>query len=121
MKIVSATKWNTMSASHILFYSMPDGEQENWITWTNIKVKRHCKLLTNEKELKLVLGIFFAVTQKPKKGGIVREFDECSDGLFTNYELGELVLKHWCFKHLFYFWTYVSLDYGNNKDQTNPY
>ena len=61
---------------------------EKWITWTKIKIKRHGKLLTNEKEMKLFLGILFAVTQASKKGGIVRAFDLCSDGFFPDPDLG---------------------------------
>ena len=49
MNNVGATEWNTMSASKILFKSMPEGELEKWITWKNIKIKRHGKLLTDEK------------------------------------------------------------------------
>ena len=49
MKNVTATEWITMYASHILFKSMPAGELEKWITWTNIKLKWDGKLLTNEK------------------------------------------------------------------------
>ena len=53
MKNVSATDWNTMSASHILFKSMPEGELEKWITWKNIKLKMDGKLYINEKEMKI--------------------------------------------------------------------
>ena len=55
--------------------------------WTNSKLKSHGKLLTNEKEMKRILVIFFAVTQAPKKVGIKRAFDVCSDGLFPDPEL----------------------------------
>ena len=71
--------------------------------------------------MKLILGIFFAVTQEPKKGRIMRAFDECSDGLFPAPELGKIGLKHWRFKELFYFWTYATLDSGNNEDQAYTY
>ena len=36
------------------------------------------------------LGILFAVTQAPNKGGIVCAFDVCSDGLFTALDLEKL-------------------------------
>ena len=49
---ISATELNTMSYSHILFKSTPEGEFKKWITWKNIKLNRHGKLLTNEKERK---------------------------------------------------------------------
>ena len=87
-----------MSASHILFRSIPGGELGKWITWKNIKLKKDSKLLTNEKEMKFFLGILFYVTKAPNKGGIVNEFDVFSDGLFTAPELGKFGLKHWCFK-----------------------
>ena len=90
MNNVTETECNTMSDSQILFKSMPEGELEKWITQKNIKLKRHGKLLTNEKETKLFLGILFSVTQAPKKGGIVRAFDVCSDGLFPAPDLGNL-------------------------------
>ena len=79
-----------MSASHILFKFIPEGELEKWITWKNIKLNRHGKLLTNEKEMKLFLGILFAVTKAPNKGGIVRTFDVCSYGLIPAPELEKL-------------------------------
>ena len=79
-----------MSASQILFKSMPEGELEKRITWENIKLKSHGKLLNNEKEMKMFLVILFAVKQAPKKGGIVRAFDVCSDVLFTTNDLGNL-------------------------------
>ena len=44
--------------------------------------------------MKCFLGIFFDVTKAPKKGGIVCEFDVCSDGLFTDPHLGKFGLKH---------------------------
>ena len=78
-----------MSASHILFKSMPEGELGKLITWTNIKLNRYGKLFTNEKEMGF-LGIFFTITQAPNKGGIVRAFDVCSDVLFPAPDLGNL-------------------------------
>ena len=63
---------------------------EKWIKWTNIKLKRHGKLLKNEKNMKLFLGLFFAVTQEPTRCGIVRAFDVCSNGLFPAPDLGNL-------------------------------
>ena len=74
---------------------------EKWITRTNIKLKRGGKLLTNDKQMELFLGIFFAVTQEPKKGGIMRAFYVCSDVLFPDPDLGKFVLKHWHFKYFF--------------------
>ena len=44
--------------------------------------------------------MFFAVTQVPNKGEIVRVFDVWSDGLFPDTELGNCGLKHWKFKEL---------------------
>ena len=50
--------------------------------------------MTYEKEMKLFLGKLFSVIKSPKKGGIVCEFDVCSDGLFTDPHLGKFGLKH---------------------------
>ena len=52
MNNVTETECNTMSDSHILFKSIPEGELEKWITQKNIKLKRDGKLLTNKKEMK---------------------------------------------------------------------
>ena len=49
MSNLRATEWNTMSASQVLFNSIPEGYLEKWITWTNIKLNRDSRLLTNEK------------------------------------------------------------------------
>ena len=49
MNNLPATQWNTMSAPQILFKYMPEGELEKWITWKNIKLKRHGNQLTNDK------------------------------------------------------------------------
>ena len=49
------------------------------------------------------------------------EFDVCSDDLFTDPELGKFGLKHWRFKLLFYFWTYSTLEDGDNGYQVDPY
>ena len=67
------------------------------------------------------LGILFAVTQGPNKCVIVRAFDLCSDGIFTDSDLRKFVLKHWCFKEMFYYWTYTTLYNGNNKYQEENY
>ena len=40
--------------------------------------------------MKLLLGIFFAIIQAPKKVGIKRAFGVCSDVLFTAPDLGNL-------------------------------
>ena len=69
----------------------------------------------------IFLGIFFAVTQAPKKREIVRVFDVCSDGLFPDPDLGKFGLKHWRFKELFSYWTYTTLDNGDNGYQAYPY
>ena len=71
--------------------------------------------------MKLFLGISFSVTQAPNKVGIVRAFDECSDGLFPAPNLVKFGLKHWRFKGLFSFCEYAALDDGNNEDQADPY
>ena len=54
--------------------------------------------MTNEKEMKFCLGILFVVTQATKKGGIRREFDVRSDGLFPATDLGTFGLKYWRFR-----------------------
>ena len=46
--------------------------------------------MTNEKEMKMFLSIFFAVTQLPKKGVIKHAFDVCSDGLSPAHDLVNL-------------------------------
>ena len=71
--------------------------------------------------MKLVLGVLFAVTQASKKGGIVREFHVCSDGLSPAPDLGNSGLKHWRFTELFSCWIYATLDDGDNEDQADPY
>ena len=71
--------------------------------------------------MKNFLGIFFDVTQGPKKGGIVCVFDVCSDGLFHSHDLGNFGLKHCRFKQLFSYWTYDTVDDGDNEDQSDPY
>ena len=70
--------------------------------------------------MKLSLGILFAVTQAPKKGGIMRSFDVCSDGLFPAPDLGKFGLEHWRFKELFSYWKYATLDYCDNEYQADP-
>ena len=65
--------------------------------------------------------MLFALTQAPKKGGIVCAFDVCSDGIFPAPDLGKFGLKHWRFKELFYYWTYATLDDCDNGDETDPY
>ena len=35
--------------------------------------------------------------------------------------MGKFRLKHWRFKKLFYYWTYATLDDGDNEDQADPY
>ena len=49
------------------------------------------------------IGILFAITQGPKKGGIVRTFYVCIDILFPAPDLGKFVLKRLCLKELFYY------------------
>ena len=71
--------------------------------------------------MKLFLGILFAVTHAPNKGGILRKFDGCSDGLFPHPDLECFSLKHWRFKEFFSFWTYDTLDNGDNVDQSDTY
>ena len=44
--------------------------------------------MNNEKQMKLFLGIFFAVTQAPNNYGIKRAFDVFSDGLIPDPDLG---------------------------------
>ena len=66
--------------------------------WKNITLKRDGKLLTNDKETELFLGVLFSFTQAPKKGGIVRTFDVFIDGIFPAPDLGKFVFKHWRFK-----------------------
>ena len=51
----------------------------------------------------------------------MRDFDVCSDGLFPAPDLGKFGLKHWCFKQLFYYWEYATLDNGDNEYQEYPY
>ena len=48
-------------------------------------------------------------------------FDVFSDGLFPAPDLGKIGLKHWRFKELFYYWTYATLDDGDNEGQAYPY
>ena len=67
------------------------------------------------------IGILFAITQGPKKGGIVRTFYVCIDILFPAPDLGKFVLKRLCFKELFYYWTYANIDDGDNADKSDPY
>ena len=59
--------------------------------------------------------------QATKKGGIVCIFDVCSDFLFSAPDMGTFVLKYWHFKKLFPYWTYNTLDNGDNEDQADPY
>ena len=77
--------------------------------------------MTNEKEMKIFLGIFFAVTQVSKKLGIKSAFYECSDGFFLTPNRGKFGLKHWHFKELFSYSTYASIDDGDNEDQADYY
>ena len=51
----------------------------------------------------------------------MRSFYGCSDGFFTAPDLLKPVLKHWCFKELFSYWKYATLDDGDNEDQSDPY
>ena len=51
--------------------------------------------------MKFCLGIFFAVTQATKKGGIKREFYVCSDRIFPAPDLEKFGLKHWRSKEFF--------------------
>ena len=48
-------------------------------------------------------------------------FDVCSDRIFPAPDLGNFGLKHWRFKELFSYWTYATLDDGDNEYQTDPY
>ena len=47
------------------------------------------------------LGILFAVTKGTNKGGIMRAFYVCSDGLFPAPDLGKFVLKNGASKSCF--------------------
>ena len=40
---------------------------------------------------------------------------------FLLLTLVHIGLKHWRFKELFSYWTYATLDYGDNKDQADTY
>ena len=50
----------------------------------------------------------------------MRSFDVCSYGILPAPDLGKFGLKHWCFKELFYYWTWATLDDGDNEDRQNP-
>ena len=89
--------------------------------WKNTKLNRDGKLLTNEKEMRLFLGIIFSVTKAPKKGVFVSEFNVCSDGIIPASDLEIFGLKHWRFKKLFSHWIYDTLDDGDNAYQPYPY
>ena len=51
----------------------------------------------------------------------MRAFDVCSDGLCPAPDLRTFVLKHWRFKELFSYWSYDTLDNGENEYQADPY
>ena len=71
--------------------------------------------------MKPFLGILFAVTKAPNKGWINIAFDVCSDGPFPDPDLGKFGLKHWRFKQVFSYYTYSTLDDGDNEDQWDSY
>ena len=50
-----------------------------------------------------LLGILSAVIKAQKKGVIMREFDECSDGIFPAPDLVNIGLKHCASKSCFIF------------------
>ena len=71
--------------------------------------------------MKMFLGMLFYVTQATNNGGIVHAFDVCIYGLFPDPDLGKFGLKHWRFKQLFSYWTYSTIEDGDNEDQAYPY
>eukprot|EP00957_Ditylum_brightwellii_P001203 94625-Ditylum_brightwellii.AAC.1 len=57
-----------------------------------------------------------AVTQAPKKDGIVWVFDENNNGLFPAPNFGRHGLKHWQFKEIFAHLEYAELPPGVSED-----
>ena len=77
---------------------MPDGEIDLWSRLTSKKLIAAGKAPTNHEEMSMFAACLLAVTQAPKKGGIVQAFDENDDGLFPAPSLGRHGLKHWGLK-----------------------
>ena len=46
---------------------------------------------------------------------------ECIDGLFPAPDLGKFGLKYWCFKELFYYLIYATLEEDDKEDQAYLY
>eukprot|EP00957_Ditylum_brightwellii_P064409 4888433-Ditylum_brightwellii.AAC.1 len=67
------------------------------------------------------LGIFHAMIQAPKKGGVGHVFDRYSDGIYPAPDLGWFGLKHWCFKELLACWTYTEVPEGIPEEDLDTY
>eukprot|EP00957_Ditylum_brightwellii_P184727 14069534-Ditylum_brightwellii.AAC.1 len=86
---------------------MPSGEVTLWVRFTNRKLRANNKAEADIIEMNMFLGYLFAVTQAPRKGGVLRAFDKQSDGLYPAPNLGRFGLDHWHFKELLSHWTFA--------------
>eukprot|EP00957_Ditylum_brightwellii_P085859 6531542-Ditylum_brightwellii.AAC.1 len=100
---------------------MSNGEIELWVRLTSREFVKNKKSATNLVEMYRFIACIFAVKQEPKKGGIIRAFDESNDGLFPALNLGRFGLKHWCWKEKIQHWTYAELAPGMTEDDMDPY
>eukprot|EP00957_Ditylum_brightwellii_P156262 11893432-Ditylum_brightwellii.AAC.1 len=61
---------------------MSDGEIDLWSRLSSKKLIAAGKAPTSHEEMLMFAACLLTVTQAPKKGGIIRAFDENDDGLF---------------------------------------
>eukprot|EP00957_Ditylum_brightwellii_P088443 6736497-Ditylum_brightwellii.AAC.1 len=101
MNNISSSEWEHITAKQNLFWNMTNGEVVLGVKLTSRKLRVNDKAETDIIKMNMIVSCLFAVTQAPRKGGVLHAFDKQSDDLYPAPNLGRFGLEHWRFKELF--------------------